>query len=317
MRRFAIVLVPLESGPGCGIVLLIPSIIVLALCFWMFNLAKYTLGNIFYPTHTVATTTSQWDSIGQPDWSPLDNRIAYVMNDNIFITDSNGNSVPNKIVLGTSPKWAPDGTRIAYAPGYGSKESYGVCIVVITTLEHSCFLDTTDSGNFPLEVIGYADDGLFPYPTLAWSPNGKQIAYLCGAKDDSTFVHTCVLDTETGKSTMLSNYSFGDIQTWTAQGVIFRGGSIMKTDGTSIRGGNDVPTGSLSPNGKTMIFLDGDSLKEYDVSSKTTQWLKDIHVHEGGNAVVEWISWSSDGTQIAYVDYDPSTKNGLIMVSNK
>jgi dipeptidyl aminopeptidase/acylaminoacyl peptidase len=70
-----------------------------------------------------------------------------------------------------SPAWSPDGKRLAYASNHGGDpEATGMTDILIIDAE---------SGASPRQLVRtYTPDG----PNLAWSPDGKQLAYLVGSE---------------------------------------------------------------------------------------------------------------------------------------
>jgi len=64
-------------------------------------------------------------TIGVPLWSPVDNRIAYVVSrgrSSIFVVNSDGRNLREMVPLGLAPGWSPDGAWIYYSPLHDDEE---------------------------------------------------------------------------------------------------------------------------------------------------------------------------------------------------
>jgi Tol biopolymer transport system component len=85
-------------------------------------------------------------------------RIAYEIGGSIYVADPAGGA-PSLLGAGLEPTYSPDGTRIAYA----------------VTPAGNVLVAHADGSN---PVLAATDHFLSP---LAWSPDGKQIAYISGS----------------------------------------------------------------------------------------------------------------------------------------
>jgi dipeptidyl aminopeptidase/acylaminoacyl peptidase len=96
-----------------------------------------------------------------PRWSPDGSRIAFARDGQIFVVNEDGSGLA-RVAAGYGVAWSPDGTRLAVASS-GAVEFIGV--------------DGTPAGRLP-RLSGYPSD-------LDWSPEGSRIAY-SESSDEST-----------------------------------------------------------------------------------------------------------------------------------
>ena len=88
-----------------------------------------------------------------PRWSPDGSRIAFTRDGQIYVVNEDGSGL-ERVALGNGVAWSPDGTRLAVASGDGVS-FFGV--------------DGTPAGRLP-RLSGYLKD-------LDWSPDGSRIAF--------------------------------------------------------------------------------------------------------------------------------------------
>ena len=106
-----------------------------------------------------------------PRWSPDGSRIAFTRDGQIFVVNEDGSGV-QRVALGNGLAWSPDGTRLAVASGDGVS-FFGV--------------DGTRAGRLP-RLSGYLKD-------LDWSPDGSRIAFAESSDEyPRTDIHITRLD---------------------------------------------------------------------------------------------------------------------------
>ncbi len=132
MKRFLIVLVPVEEPSGCG-VLAVLLLFTALLCGGLAQQVGNSLGLIPptatmtpYPTNT-PTPLPNWKAVANgvenPVWSPDSQSIAYVYDHDIWIMTANGSNKNRLTFLGETNEWNPgnlswvsDGSKIAFFP---------------------------------------------------------------------------------------------------------------------------------------------------------------------------------------------------------
>ena len=131
-----------------------------------------------------------------PDWNPVEPKLVFVVNAQIYTIKLNGDSLTQLTFEGTNrfPDWSPDGKRIAYTrsePGSGMwiMDSYGENKTYIGFMSHPDWSPDTPHLVFsgPAAEIWVADTnganaaqltflgGDSRYPQ--WSPDGSKIAF--------------------------------------------------------------------------------------------------------------------------------------------
>jgi Tol biopolymer transport system component len=99
-----------------------------------------------------------------PSWSPLQDKIAYEMNGQIYTMNSNGRNITQLTTEGINgqPAWNPDGTKIVYAHYGAEKPSIWI-------------MNSDGSGKTRLTLPA---DGECSFPSF--SPSGSKIVYTRG-----------------------------------------------------------------------------------------------------------------------------------------
>jgi TolB protein len=214
----------------------------------------------------------------------------------LFVMNDDGthqrNLTPGTAGAEDSPSVSPDGRRIAFT-AYNGKD-----------LE--IYLISSDGG----KVRNLTKNSSFDFDA-AWSPNGKRIAYRCGA-DASSDQQICVMKLRTRKVRHVTHGAnhIGDISwapdgktlafTNLASGASFSDIFTIRPDGTHehrLTKTGDVPEYSVSwsPNGKRIAT---ESFAGIETISATTGEQVGI-AFEGGAP-----SWSPDGKYLDFYRYD-------------
>lgn len=98
-------------------------------------------------------------SVGASEWSPTGLKMAHVApvdgRPRLFVTDLANGGAPREVAQGTSPRWAPDGQRLAYL-GQGD-------IWVVST-----------DGSAPVRITNDPD----VEREVEWSPDGRRLAFM-------------------------------------------------------------------------------------------------------------------------------------------
>lgn len=172
-------------------------------------------------------------------WSPDGTKIAYDGSADglIWVVSADG-SFLSKLTQGSSPTWSPDGTKIAFARIDSSTNTAGL------------YLMNADGSNVQQLTS-------FNQPTLrdlAWSPDGKRIAFSLGGVLQ-------MMNADGSNLHLLGNAVVGDNPAWSPDSseIAFQGAdglSIIGADGNGLRqltnGPDEHP--NWSPNGKTILF---------------------------------------------------------------
>jgi TolB protein len=99
---------------------------------------------------------------GAPSWSPDGQRIAFVWDGAIRVSNIDGSSRRTVVASGSSPAWSPNGRRIAYAAGdFGARFIYTV----------------NADGTDVRRITELTDSTKVTDESPAWSPDGRWIAF--------------------------------------------------------------------------------------------------------------------------------------------
>jgi hypothetical protein len=165
------------------------------------------------------------------------------------------------------PAWSPDGTRLLFGrlTGPSEAESSDAELVIVPVSQNGVAGSPTVIELDGFEVLGGGGvDGVDPHPCGIWSPDGRWVAF-AGTGE------VWVVDTQTGAIRRLPDLRPSDLE--------WRPG----TDELTIAG--DVGTSRGSPTLLTPVTV-------YSVSTD--------EVRELGSVTAAHITWSPDGTTMAY-----------------
>jgi Tol biopolymer transport system component len=128
-----------------------------------------------------------------PAWSPDGTQIAYEsLDQDLWIMNADGTGAhPLRVTTARElePAWSPDGTRIAFSVATGTTTGATTAPTATTgpSGQSSIFVMNAD-GTLPTELT---QPGMGLWPT--WSPDGREIAYMCGQAPQSDL---CVMNAD-------------------------------------------------------------------------------------------------------------------------
>jgi len=198
-----------------------------------------------------------------PTCSPDGERVAFeslaLSPNGIWIVDTSSSSALQFVLDGSYPVWSPDGQRLAFVRHEG-KYGHWTDTVCILDLETG---DITDVFTESAEWIALAH--------LAWSPNGKQLAFSFGSASlaqhgvDETNIY--VLDLERDELRQLTSGGRNDHPTW-------------------------------SPDGRLIAYMSGATYSAETLVIARADGTCPVRPLEVSGLI--WTAWSPDGTQIAF-----------------
>jgi hypothetical protein len=243
--------------------------------------------------------------LGPWEWSPDGRRLACVgyaydpesagANYDVFVMNADGTGLanlttsPQDIADGTSqwsPRWSPDGTKIAFGSDNG------------------LFLASADGSG----LIKLADGG-----SPSWSPDGTRIAFVATGKGNEPDIFTARPD-GTGLTNVTSDPGWEDVPVWSPDGsrLAFLGNTdgekelyVVNSDGSGLLRLTDAPTNDLG--GYSPTWSPGPSilLEAYDHGN----W--DLYLVDPDGAGWTQLTdspgdeikpvWSPDGTSVAFM----------------
>ena len=244
-------------------------------------------------------------------WSPDSAQIVYRHNDGVWTVDTDGTR-QRLILLSGSPRWSPDGTRIAY----------GADGIWVMNADGTNQQQLTESGSYPVwspdgTRIAYRGNGMWTvnadgtnqqqltdqvasYPV--WSPDGTRIAY--GRYQQG--VWTVNPDGTGDRQLTTQGYS----PVWLPDGtrIAYNGNngiSVMNADGTNQQSlATGIDAWKASPDRTRIVFS---ALPiPYTSQPHSGIWIMDtdgtnqhpLTTHRASN-----LAWSPDGTRIAYSQF--------------
>jgi hypothetical protein len=232
---------------------------------------------------------------------------------------------------GVGPKWSPNGEALAFVVPFQTRAGQAKKIVV--TDRSGRVIATPLTSPFSLnESIG---------PPLAWSPDGKRIAYICyhwtGQIDEFGryyYVYDmCEIDVATGAHRVLATHTadlgithHNNLSTgcdctmsWSPKGQIAV--DVVTTSAAQNEIGIvDVATGALtqltdtgafnpafSPNGHEIAYITQD--RRLSIMSASGGHIRHILPPPGGTYIVGTPAWSPDGKDLVYAWSAPPANN--------
>ncbi len=175
-------------------------------------------------------------------FSPDGRRVAMVLsgegNPEIYVSNAQGHEVSRKTRFDStksSPCWSPDGSRLVFASGNPGPQLYvisagggpmqrltynisGECSEPDWSRANPSRIAFTAKigGNYQIAVLDVSSHesrvvskASFDGMGASWLPDGRHLVYTASS---STTSRLCILDTETGKSTIISPSSLGQVE---------------------------------------------------------------------------------------------------------
>jgi Tol biopolymer transport system component len=252
--------------------------------------------------------------------------VATVVNGRIAFAPANGDGIrvidpdgtnETRLVDGTvsSPRWSPDGRRIAF-----------VRLVDAENFLFELFVLDADGANERQLTSGSAG----PMHSLAWAPDGSRIAFVYEPTTDDPDVSITqrqirVVPVETGEPLTVYQHQMALIGGWSPDGTrllvypegVWDDGGIFaaQADGSSVKqltegSGVEVevagwtPGGGYSPDGSRILFSTGknglDRIEVMNADGSQRHFLTDA-----GTVSEFQPTWSRDGQRIAYSRWEP------------
>ena len=195
-----------------------------------------------------------------PKWSPDGNKLAYFIPGQIIIFDTryNKSSILVSWEDAYCPSWSPDGNYVVFYSGNG--DSRGAYSIWKYNLQNDSYID-----------IGQHGTGSWEQPT--WSPDGSKILFSRYLSGDNQTSELCTMDSTGNNLQRITTNSYNDrYVSWSRDGkkIAWNSGYkdnegiwLMNSDGTDanllIKAGG-FPT--WSPDGSELIYYTTDSVKK-------------------------------------------------------
>ena len=241
-----------------------------------------------------------------PDISPDGAHIAFSHNPSgqweIYLMPLDGSVPARRITTGTggkfTPRWSPDGQRLAYVLDLDGGEVFDVCVCDLTTGR-----DTNLTPGTPDAI----------QPNFCWSPDGAHIAFI---SNRSGRFDTYVMPATGGEARPVLSLPHPEWEVhWSPDGrrlavVAETHGQDYGTFIVPLAGGEPVPVAEAgrpicakdacwSPDGKSLAFSSDAhgffDIGLYDLASQRITWATE------GEGDKEQPAWSPDGRRLAYV----------------
>lgn len=231
-----------------------------------------------------------------------------------------------------SPAWSPNGLDLAVVEQFHTSAGQGSKIVI---LDRSAKVISTPLTS-PYD-ISKGDSG-----PLAWSPDGKRIAYICqhwtGQIDEFGryyyVLDVCVVDIATGAHRVLASHTdeIGVVRhnnlgtgcdctmSWSPKGDKIAVDIVVTSTGRNEIGIADVATGTItqltttgafnpafSPNGHEIAFITLD--RRISIMSASGGDVRNVVPAPGGTYIVGTPAWSPDGKDLVYAWSAPPANN--------